>query len=29
MVYELGSLLEAHTNEFAINNEQLCGKNTV
>lgn len=29
MVYELGSLLQAHTSEFAINNEQLCEKNAI
>lgn len=29
MVYELGSLPEAYTSEFAINYEQLCEKNAV
>lgn len=29
MAYELGSLLEANTSEFAINNEQLCEKKAV
>lgn len=29
MVYELGSFLEANTNEFAINNVQLCEKKAV
>lgn len=29
MVYELGSLIEAHTSEFAFNNEQLCESKAV